>query len=49
MFKLLVIFLAAFGVKHSKTIEKAAEKYTREVKLKKFPSKKHFLNGTKYR
>ena len=33
----------------NRIIEKAAEKYTREVKLKKFPSKKHFLNGTKYR
>ena len=30
-------------------IEKATEKYTREVKLKKFPSKKHFLNGTKFK
>ena len=26
-------------------IEKAIKKYTRDVKLKKFPSKKHFLNG----
>ena len=30
-------------------IEKAVKKYTREVKLKKFPSTKNFLNGTKIR
>ena len=30
-------------------IEKAIKKYTREVKLEKFPSKKNFLNGTKFR
>ena len=30
----------------TKIIEKAVKKYTREVKLKKFPSKKYFLNGT---
>ena len=29
-------------------IEKAAERYTRDVKLKNFPSKKHYLNGTKF-
>mgnify|MGYP000901312047 FL=1 len=33
----------------NRTIEKATKKYTREVKLKKFPSKKHYLNGPKYR
>ena len=30
-------------------IEKAIKKYTRDVKLKKFPSKKYFLNGPKFR
>ena len=30
-------------------IEKAIKKYTREVKMKKFPTKKNFLNGTKRR
>ena len=30
-------------------IEKATKKYTRDVKLKKFPSKKYFLNGPKFR
>ena len=30
-------------------IEKAVKKYSREVKLKKFPTKKNFLDGTKYR
>ena len=30
-------------------IEKAIKKYTREVKLKKFPTKKNFLNGPKRR
>ncbi len=30
-------------------IEKAIKKYTRDVKLKKFPSKKNFLNGSTYR
>jgi len=30
-----------------KTIEKAVKKYTRDVKLKKFPSKKNFLNGNR--
>ncbi len=33
----------------NRIIEKATEKYTREVKLKKFPSKKHYLNGPKYK
>ena len=28
-------------------IEKAIKKYTRDVKLKKFPSKKYFLNGSR--
>ena len=28
-------------------IEKAIKKYTRDVKLKKFPSKKNFLNGAR--
>jgi|TARA_B100001057_G_C22861917_1_gene954874 3-methyl-2-oxobutanoate hydroxymethyltransferase len=30
-------------------IEKAIKKYTRDVKLKKFPSKKNFLNGSRNR
>ena len=30
-------------------IEKAVKKYTRDVKLKKFPKKNNFLNGTKRR
>ena len=30
-------------------IEKAVKEYTRDVKLNKFPTKKHFLNGTKFR
>ncbi len=30
-------------------IEKAVKKYTREVKLKKFPKKENFLNGSKSR
>ncbi len=29
-----------------RTIEKAAKKYSRDVKIKKFPTKKNFLNGT---
>jgi len=33
----------------NRIIEKAVEKYTREVKLKKFPALNNFLNGTKYR
>ena len=31
----------------NRVIEKAVKKYTREVKLKKFPSINNFLNGTK--
>ena len=31
----------------NRIIEKAVKKYTRDVKLKKFPIKKNFLNGTK--
>jgi ketopantoate hydroxymethyltransferase len=31
----------------NRIIEKAVKKYTREVKLKKFPSTNNFLNGTK--
>ncbi len=30
----------------NRIIEKAAKKYSREVKIKKFPTKKNFLNGT---
>jgi ketopantoate hydroxymethyltransferase len=33
----------------NRIIEKAVKKYTRDVKIKKFPSKKNFLNGTKFR
>ena len=33
----------------NRTIEKAVKKYTREVKLKKFPTIKNYLNGSKYR
>ena len=33
----------------NKIIEKAVKKYTRDVKLKNFPKKKHFLNGTKFK
>jgi 3-methyl-2-oxobutanoate hydroxymethyltransferase len=33
----------------NRIIEKAVKKYTREVKLKKFPAIKNFLNGTKHR
>ena len=33
----------------NRIIEKAVKKYTRDVKLNKFPSKKYFLNGTKFR
>ena len=33
----------------NRIIEKAVKKYTREVKLKKFPSTKNFLYGTKIR
>ena len=32
-----------------RVIEKAVKKYTREVKLKKFPTSKNYLNGTKNR
>jgi len=32
----------------NRIIEKAVKKYTREVKLKKFPKKTNFLNGSKY-
>ena len=33
----------------NRVIEKAVKKYTREVKLTKFPAKRNFLNGTKHR
>ena len=33
----------------NRVIEKAVKKYSREVKKNKFPSKKNFLNGSKYR
>ena len=33
----------------NRIIEKAVKKYTREVKLRKFPTRKNFLNGTKFR
>ena len=33
----------------NRIIEKAIKKYTREVKLNKFPSRKYFLDGTKTR
>ena len=33
----------------NRVIEKAVKKYTREVKLKKFPKIKNFLHGTKFR
>ena len=36
-------------VQLNRVIEKAIKKYTREVKLKKFPTKKNFLNGPKRR
>ena len=36
-------------VKLDRIIEKAVKKYTREVKLRKFPTRKNFLNGTKFR
>ena len=42
-------FYPKFVKKYSnltKIIENAVKKYTRDVKLKKFPSKKYFLNGT---
>ena len=33
----------------NRIIEKAIKKYTRDVKLKKFPKKTNFLNGSKHR
>ena len=33
----------------NRIIEKAVKKYSRDVKLKKFPTKKNFLNGRKFR
>ncbi len=33
----------------NRVIEKAIKKYTRDVKLRNFPSKKNFLNGTRVR
>ena len=33
----------------NRVIEKAVKKYTRDVKLSKFPSNKNFLNGSKFR
>ena len=33
----------------NRIIEKATKKYTRDVKLKRFPSKKYFLHGSKLR
>ena len=33
----------------NRIIEKAVEKYTRDVKFEKFPSKQHYLNGRKHR
>ena len=33
----------------NRIIEKAVKKYTRDVKLKKFPAKNNFLNGPKHR
>ena len=30
-------------------IKKAVKQYTREVKIKKFPAKKNFLHGAKFR
>ena len=32
----------------NRTIEKAVKKYSREVKSKRFPAIKNFLNGRKY-
>ena len=32
----------------NRIIEKAIKKYTRDVKLKKFPKINNFLHGTKY-
>ena len=45
-------FYPKFVKKYSnlnRIIEKATKKYTREVKISKFPSKKNFLNGSKLR
>ncbi len=45
-------FYPKFVKKYSnlnRVIEKAVKKYTREVKLKKFPSIKNYLNGSKLR
>ena len=45
-------FYPKFVKKYSnlnRIIEKATKKYTREVKISKFPSKKNFLNGSKFR
>ena len=36
-------------VKLDRIIEKAIKKYTRDVKLSKFPTKKNFLNGSRHR
>ena len=36
-------------VRLDRIIEKAVKKYSKEVKLNKFPSVKNFLNGSKYR
>ena len=33
----------------NRIIEKAVKKYTRDVRLKKFPKRNNFLNGTKFR
>ncbi len=33
----------------NRIIEKAVKKYTRDVKLNKFPTTKNFLNGSKFR
>ena len=33
----------------NRIIEKAVKKYTRDVKSRKFPSEKNFLNGSKRR
>ena len=33
----------------NRIIEKAVKKYTRDVKLRKFPSEKNFLNGSKHK
>ena len=33
----------------NRVIEKAVKKYTREIKMRKFPTKKNFLNGSRYR